>query len=526
MIRPLFRILPAFVLLASFASYARAETLPEFRLPSLVTSAVTIVVAIPKGDTWKVQKVLQGAGLKEGDTVPSSPLCPIPFTVPVDPFRNRAGGKERTIERALVFLDREAADPKKDLAPMLSGIRLAATDGRVLRPVQLMNPGGYDFVPIADTKWEDTLKFVTTLIADSAKVRELKAIPEAGKRNRAILQWLTDHQVEIRNAGPGWNDSLEPIDGVPSPKSPPSPARSWGSLPSELFLTIAETDLAEDVWQAAHLLQDIYPTEYPHGMDRSPAFRTAKGREMLLAIVTDPKAALADRRLAIRLPQIGLFSAADPHKDVDTFNRDRKVFLARMLPLIDDADSDIRGYAFRIIAYACNRRDGYYQEFRSTEALEPLIRRYAVEPPGQAQLELARAIVQVGGPDPWHKLTGNPGGRIGDLSVSDWNPTTRIVQLNFYVEGPFEPQIYAAPTARAERFDAGKVVQTSALAPTFSHLPQPWSAGWGPSHGALQPSLDLTSLRKGTWRIRLEGTLGKAPDTQPWISEPVIVTIE
>jgi hypothetical protein len=154
---------------------------------------------------------------------------------------------------------------------------------------------------------------------------------------------------------------------------------------------------------------------------------------------------------------------------------------------------------------------------RTTRALAALIATYRTSAPGPGRDELSAAICALAPASQWKELTGNPPG----LSVSLRELEREGATVSFWLTRPTGLAIYEQPVLLLEKLGTlGFVTETRRLPLPVMNLEGGWAAGWSGT-APLAVRVDLPGLVQGsTYRLRVEGFVGKGKDRKKWTSEP------
>ncbi len=498
--------------------FAQAEDLPTFPIRELVIRCPDIVVAKPVGEcqgkSWRFQvdRVLKGSRTKPGETITVRRMDL--YHVGEPQWGKDKPAKPPQVVEALLFLARtnQSNGNNDTFALEISGIRCRTADGKVLCPRQWMNPGNYYLSPEkpeTNVKWDQLIAQVTKDIPIIDKVLSLRKIKDPAKRNQAIFKWIDEHHGEFTNSP--W-DRANP---------------GWGSLERRVFCWILETCRAEDGWKALKLYRQIaqYPGYGPGGNE--PTFEFPGGRRLLLAVATDPKQPIEDRRMALyhlmssfwprhHYPKYPGLANVSPEEQTEMINR--------VSPLLKDKDAEMRGLATRALDNVSDPRDGALSDRTTQAALPALIAAYGKEPPGNTRNKLAEAIRDLGGEKRWKDVSGNPGGMLVILYSFSLNNNYGREKIHFSMlmpgVGGSINTIQRQPTLILERLAAdGKIAERKTMPLPVDYPKDIWTKGWHAYSGMISADIPSAKMAEGPWRFTVEGVAGK--DSQhPWRSEP------
>lgn len=301
------------VLLALCPHPAAAITITE-SVRGLVCDAADVVVARPVDPLYtqdeaakrvlpvaqarfEVERVLKGDDVQAGatievdlgkDYIPCWPDQPMGDLQPQAP----------KVERVVLYLKGPAKDGIH--APMPSGLHCITTDGTVLFPAPTFDPGPYYMMRLVEPNGEALLDQVTREAAAERHLQNLDRTPDPAQRNRALLDWITEHLDEL-----GQHQFIH-VDRVSArPESgllyqlKTDGAAGWGSLNRLVFHWVMESKVPADCWQAMVLYSVAHP-DFPDMDWESVGFCSPEGRALLLQKAQDTSLSPRMRRLALR----------------------------------------------------------------------------------------------------------------------------------------------------------------------------------------------------------------------------------
>jgi hypothetical protein len=253
---------------------------------------------------------------------------------------------------------------------------------------------------------------------------------------------------------------------------------------------------------------------------RAPVFSTPEGRSLLAKIARDEHTVIAERRRALRLlrERITLWPTFEECRLVarPLEATEQESLLDCFTGLLSNRDEVFRASVVRTIA-RLSIPEGKAPVRRTTRALPALIAAYRTSAPGPARDELSAAICALAPASQWKELTGNPPG----MSVSLRELEREGATVSFWLTRPAGAPIYEQPVLLLEKLGTlGFVTETKRLPLSVMNLEGGWAAGWSGT-APLAARVDLPGLAQGsTYRLRVEGFVGKGKDRKKWISEP------
>jgi hypothetical protein len=484
---------------------AAAEELPVFPLRDLIIRADAVVLATPLNPTepgaYRIQEVfLAGKALGRGDTVT------LPDTSPHNLRLMRQGPpparkpRPRPVAQALLFLKGVTGSEGAWKANLvLSGVRLWTRDGEVCAPEQLSNPGDYLMVSRESLNWGVLVRQVRREADEVERVRSLRGLLPAPRRNRALFRWIDRHRHEFGR----------PVEGPEGGEG----AQGWGPLEVEVFRLILDGGVVEDSWRAVRLHAELYQGHLPP-LEGS-VFGNPAGRELLLRVAIDGGALMGDRLRALELlRREAILAGGEPSAEA------QKEMLGGLLPLLKDEEKDLRIGAARVLEQLASAgAEGVREQLRK-EALPALETAYRRAGYREARSELAGVIYAVGGAEHWAKLTGNPQGVF--VRLRDLGRRNDKVFFWLSMDGPADRKVHERPTLVLKRVRFGLVVERKMLPLPAVNPPGSWEEGWSGTPYLLV-EFSTKGFTEGTWRVSVEGTAGK--DKAPWKSEPWEVAV-
>jgi hypothetical protein len=488
---------------------AQADLLPIYSLRELTIQAPTVVLATPVAPKMPGQYVvvesLRGE-LEQGDTLTLVNTGPHDLQVIKEGPPPLKKPRPQAVAQVLLFLaeaNREDSEWKGQLYP--SGIRVWTVDREVYLPHQPMNPGGYVLERQPDLNWGVLVNQVRREVEAVDRLRSLKQLVPVWRRNRALLRWIERHRHEMGST----------ITRVPGGE----PSQGWGELEPAVFQWVLASGVVADCWRAICLHASLYGGVLP---PLEPfCFANPRGRAFLLSVASSHDALAGDRLRALELLQRpGILWPAPSAEHPAAQPLTRKEFqnqIEQLLPLIEPKgrDEELPIHAVRVLAELSRHGGPGYQQVFHDLALPSLMKAYRGSGYRALRAELAETIYQVEGPRGWEKVARTPQGilvRLHDLDIQKG-------KLFFWasMRGPSGVSIQEKPTLMLKRTRFGLVVERKLIPLPAVNPPASWDKGWSGTPYLLVewPIKDLT---EGTWRVSLEGTVGK--DKAKWKSEP------
>jgi len=507
---------------------APAEDLPTCPIRSLVIQSATTVLAEPaepaklegNEQTFKVIEVLKGPAIKAGTTIVVRRMDLYQVGRPAW-RQGQPEAKPPRIVRAILFLTRpEGADAKPGVFDLLlSGMRCLDAEKNVLRPEQLMNPGGLYLIPEKGADWDKLIARVRSDLPKVAEALALKEIPDLAERNQAIFAWIEKHRGEFTGR------LFTPVAGETGDKP------GWAELEWEPFNWIMETCRADDGWRALKLAREIAGQSGPGPSTNTPTFASPAGRKLLLGVILDPKQPVADRKMALYRLRGSCWARwqQQQHPNLADITPDEQAGIIREIsPLLKDPDREIRGLAAKALADASSPCDGNMRDRDTDAALPVLIEAYAKEPPGNERNEMAQIVLRLGKEDVWQRISGNPDGLLVVLHSFNRNTNYGRETIAFQANslGLGTKTITEQPTLVMERLgDDNEAKERRSMPLPVSYPKDIWKQGWSNHQGVISVEVPAASLAEGQWRFSVEGVVGKE-DVRKWHSEPAILELK
>ena len=485
------------------AGLARGDS-PSLR--KLCIDAPTIVLADavdPIAPTrFKVLLVLRGKGLRPGQV-----LAPVGLTTramqtfdETDPETGKP--RPQRISQALLFLT-------GDVSPriMTNGMRLCTEDGRVLAP-----PSGESerkkppFEVRPRLRWSEVIARVRGDVAAVDQVQAYRRLNRPQRRTQALLDWVERRKGDFTSGSvPGMED--ETLSG-------------WEELQFAVFDWALEGRRPEDGWAAVKLFAELNRGEAPPL--HYPTFSTPEGRGLLGKVARDEKALSGDRIRALHLlgERITLWPSAEECRRgaKATTVKEQEGLLDRLSGLLSHKDEMFRASLVRTMANISCPEDRRLPNQRSSARPAGADRHLQDVGARTGARRIVRGHPRPVAPAQWTALTGNPAGVyscLRDLEQSD-------LTVSFWLLlRPGGRAVHEAPVLLLEKFGAlGFVAETKRLPLNVLNMESPWKTGWNGSD-LLAVRQTIPNLAPGsTYRIRVEGFVGKGKDRQKWLSEP------
>jgi hypothetical protein len=499
--------------LALLTAPARAEELPTFSLRALSVQAPNIVLAVPVDartpTRFKAAEVFRGSAIHPGEVFSLDGLSAENLQVHEETESSNQKPRQRRIAQALLFLGRPGhKGDRLSFPPLASGLRFWTEEKELLVPEQLRNPGDYVLMARPGMDWPALVRQVKADVAEVDRVLRMRNLAQAERRNQALLNWVERHRHEF-GGGFFTRDGEEP--------------QGWGSLETWLFEWILESGRPEDSWAAARLYAGLYHGKAPH--TPGAPFANRAGRHLLLGVVQADRTLEGDRARALTYladPQTLWIAPSNGSQLWETLgNEEQGELIERLTPLLKSSSAPVRSAATRALQNLSHPNDAVLHHRETKRALPALVAAYRSEPAGPVRDDLAEAVCLIGGSSHWQELTGNPSGLLARLCDLE----QRGKEVSFWLSlSPTDRSVYECPTLVLERMDPrGKVLETKNLPLPVVAMPRPWSEGWDGS-ALLLVQFSLEQLAPGTWRIGVQGTVGKDKDKVKWSAEPRMIT--
>lgn len=526
--------LAALVLFAE-ADAAKAGILPTYTLRELVIQADHIVVAEPadhavltgKDVKFVVREVVRSERVKAEDAIAIKDMSYYQF----GSFLGRRGDAANNEEAAprcklaLLFLEEprptreELRDPSTfELAA--SGVRYLTEQGKVMLPVQQLNPGPYFFAEQKGLEWKSLLDQIKLDVVAIADVRRLKKIEDPAERNRAILDWIEKHKDEF--GGSYFSGARDTYTG-------------WGSLEHDVFVWIFDSCRLDDVMRAIKMWREIDKKGFGWPTGEVPTFASTEGRKLLLRIAADKNESLGDRQAAL----YRLAGSLWPKRYLDqplglscVTPTELASLIDEVLPLTKDEDAQLRRFAVYVLKNAVSlplesppKRPG--NAAQRGDVIAAIIDVYHSDLPEYSRKEVAETLIQMGGEGVWEKVSGNPGKILVNLQNCEFRRRQNGEELSFSIYQHVYQSIkdlysFAQPALTLERLsdeDPPQVVEQKTIKLTGL------SDKGGPFQGPQYVRIPSADLAEGTWRLTLAGKAGDRGQYS-WRSEPALLVLK
>jgi len=416
----------------------------------------------------------------------------------------------------------------RDYRLLPGGLRCAGRAEAVWRLGLDTGPVTFHLMEQVPSTWDDFLRHLERALPAVKRLLFLKDLPPGSRRNRALLDWIERHRLELVQ--------IESASGQHRSE------QGWGSLEMLPFQWVLDSGVLPDCWRAIQLYAEIHSGECL-GLDRT-IFCSPTGRAFLLHVALGDNQLEGQRRRALRLlaspatllgkskalPSLppaqpsstqarsasaetgpgagasGLGAPLDP--------REQGEILGQMKPLLQARSPALRTVAATAVL-AVSRPLSGTEPFQQ-RLLPALVQAYKAEKPGGARDALAEAVRLVGGEQHWQQLNGQKNGLAA--YIQELHPRGDVLFFWLALRSR-DLRVHELPALVLERLDKdGKVVEKKTLPlPGTNLVPGLWTAGWDGS-APLYAQLSVAALEMGTWRLTAEGTAGK--DKVRWVSEP------
>lgn len=526
--------LTSLVLLVA-ADATHAGILPTFTLRELIIRADHIVVAEPtdaavltgKDVKFVVREVLRSERVKPRDAIAIKDMSYYQFGsffgLRGDPANNEEAAPRCKL--ALLFLNEPQATRAEPRDPSsfnltASGVRYLTEQGKVMLPVQQINPGPYFFVEQKGADWKSLLDQIKADCDAIAAVRRLKEIEDPADRNLAIFDWIEKHKGEFGGSY---------FDGVRDTHT------GWGSLEHDVFVWILDSCRLDDAMRAIKTWRAIDKNGFGWPTGEVPTFASAEGRKLLLRIAADKKESLGDRQSAL----YRLAGSLWPKRYLDqplglscVTPTELASLIEEVLLLTKDEDAQLRRFAVYVLKSAVSlpvelrpKRPG--NAALRDDVIAAIINVYHSDLPEYSRKEVAETLIQLGGEGVWEKVSGNPGKILVTLQNCEFRRRQNGEELSFSIyqqvyQSMKDLYSFAQPTLMLERLsdeDPPQVVEKKTI--ELKGLSDKGAPFQGPQYVRV-PSGDFA---EGTWRLTLAGKAGDRGQYS-WRSEPALLVLK
>lgn len=448
-------------------------------LRRLCLDAPLVVLAAPVDPItptrFRVQAVLKGSVPTADTLAPTNLAADRVRSFDAPDFAERKP-RPRHVARALLFLEPHGKGWK--LLP--GGLRFCTDDGRLLA---LNDKGSLDV--------QDKLRWAAVLTRardDLATLDQLQAYRRVGRparRVQALLGWIQEHKGEFSATGPGTDEA---------------PA-GWDWLQLTVFDWVFASAGHADAWRAVRLYAELNQGDNP----RLPSalFGTSEGRAFLLDVARDDSRLPGERGRAVQILR-------------DSLGEKELQPVLDALPKLLAVRADAMHVATAQLLVTLGAKV-------PPTLLTTLADTYRDSPPGPGRDELAVALCTLAPATQWKDASGNPPGVCACLRDCERRDGLLHFWLTLKTPGL---SVFEAPVLVCERTTGlGTVADTKRLPLTVRNLDAGWAAGWA-GDTALVVEADVSKLQSGaTYRVRVEGFVGKGKDRQRWLSEPRLLQV-
>jgi hypothetical protein len=500
-----FLLVPAVVV--GIVSSVHGDPIRVFTLRELAGKASVIVRAEPVGPLdarkFSVKEVLQGSGLRPGDTVTLENIASWETkSLEAQALKREKAPPLRFVE-VLLFLRSIDATREHPSEVVPSGLRLLREDGIVFGPDPATWSHGsapsLDNLPKPQPgiSWGDLLVMVR---ADCAELRPLasrRALSPARGRNRGILAWIREHRHEFNSAN------------------------GWDSLEGDLFTEVLTTATPVEGWAAVQLFAQLHEGALP--ALPGPIFGNTAGRNLLLVLAASEERLPGDRERALRLlahPQAMWPTTARDSSAALPPKGEQQEIIDRLTPLLKHRDSGLCGAAARAMLIAARPDNPELSDRRLDMPVEALTGAYKAAAAGAGRNELAAVLREAGGVKHWQTVSANTHGILARIEDYSHDSSTIRFCLQYASDGV---RLHEPPVAVLELLNSGKVIQKKEQPLVVRLKSVSWTDGWS---GEFLP-LDFAhpALEAGSWRLTVKGTAGKGKDRVTWTSEPQTLVV-
>jgi hypothetical protein len=241
-----------------------------------------------------------------------------------------------------------------------------------------------------------------------------------------------------------------------------------------------------------------------------------------MKLARNDNALFADRARALQLltERITLWPTNDEMKRgaKPASAKEQEVLLGQLAAMLDYKDESFGIAVTRAIARLSRPESKAYSRQTNSSSLPALISAYKSSRPGPARDELSATICSMAPASQWKEVSGNPAGVCAYLADLERKDATVTFWLTLR---PGAPAIYEAPVLVVEKLGTlGFLAETKRYPLQVLNFDRSWALGWTPTE-SLAVQQEIPNLAPGTtYRLRVEGTIGKGKDRQKWKSEP------
>jgi hypothetical protein len=451
---------------------------------------------------FKVVLVVRGKGIRAGQELAPAGLAASDVKTFDDKDLETGKFRPRRISQALLFLS-----GPDELRLLPGGLRLCTEDGRVLVPTD-GRVAGTKRPPLEvqpKLRWQALLARVREDVASVDQVRAYRRLGPPQRRMRALLDWIQRRRGEFVAASTPDRDDEAP--------------GGWEDLQMAVFDWALEGTAPDDAWAVVRLYAELNRGEVLPL--HTPIFSTPDGRALLAKTARDERTVLAERRRALRLlhERMTLWPTAEECRQGarPVQAKEQETLLDGLALLLPNKDELFRAEVVRTIAALSVPEGKGLPVGRTTRSLAALVATYRTSAPGTGRDELSATICALAPASQWRQLTGNPAGVCVCLRDLEREGET----ISFWLTRPAGAPVYEQPVLVLEKLGAlGFVTQSQRLPVPVLHLEGGWGARWSGT-APLAVRMDLPGLVQGsTYRLRVEGFVGKDKERKKWTSEP------
>lgn len=487
---------------------ASGENLPSQYLRALAASSDAVVIVRPvagsslphhEAEDYKHQTLFDAEEVLKGDPKLASTTLRVWDRSLFDLGSPWPKSEIIKLKQAMLFLTKTNEGDWN-----LEYLYVLTTDGVVVRPTQLNNPGAYVLAEKPDLSWFDTQDIVRKFLPQIEALKALRAIPDASKRNQALFGWIKDHQGEF------YGSFLMPKDSTSEPRI------GWGCLEYEVFEWILEADIHADSWLAMQRRAETcrHAVTSWDNLSRSRTFTNHSGRAFLLAKLLDPNQPLIARRAAASLLSASLnngpLSTTNPERNSVT-SADQTNILQTCMPLASHEDPILRREVLYMLVSATDPFNDASRPQKNKLALSVIANALSGERDNSMLSDLPTHLNHLMDEVEWKALTGNDSRICVTVSAS-----LDAAKLHLQVNSKHLPDGAELPVEVVlERLDKNGVATEAVTSKVAAHYPKKWPKDWQGCM-SLEP-IPVDALTSGTWKVRLKGVSADARRL-PWTS--------
>ncbi len=377
----------------------------------------------------------------------------------------------------------------------LSGIRLLDHQQNVHYPLQLENPGNFQFIRSEKARWADLLIQTQRDIRRVDTLFAIRAIENPVEQNDALFAWIKRHTDEL-----GEEHSSD----------------NWYWYRDLSFVWILCNGITEQAWEAIVLYHHIFPTEvlkrveWPYVGELPEPFCDAGSLFFLME-----KIKLRD--LATDLHRAALQNFSSACRNTELPDSARTALFRDITEVYSWIEMPLRGTVVDAAASLAVNKERQL----IPGALSFFTNARSAAPPGDLRNALSEIVVRHCSANAWEAISGNQGQVLIRMNGFYYDSLKQHIRFHFLQQFGVE-NLYEQPILEWYQMDEkGRPINRREQPLPIYYPKIDWANGSLRYSGAASVELFVGDAPRGTWYFRTKGTAGREQQFG-WTSDLVV----